>query len=137
LDHVVRVWAADRLCHHVVHTERLEYRAHRAAGDDPGPRLGGAHDHVAGAVAADDVVMQGAPLAQRHADHAAPRLLGGLANGFRHFSGLARAIAHPTLAVPDYDQRGETKASAALPDLGDTIDVDQLLGELAVLAPVP
>src|SRR5205807_9961935 len=88
LDHVVRVWAADRLCHHAVHTERLENRAHRAAGDDPGPRLGGAHDHVAGTVAADDVVMERAALAQRHADHAAPRLLGGLANGFGHFSGL-------------------------------------------------
>src|SRR5262249_30748156 len=114
-------------------------RAHRAAGDDPGPGLGRAHDHPAGAVAADDVVVQCPPLAQRHADHAAARLLGGLADGFRHFSGLARAVADPTLAVADDDERGKAKAPAAFYDLRDAVDVDQLFGEFAVFAfpPLP
>src|ERR1700685_518362 len=35
-NHVVGVRGADRLRHHVLDAERLEHRAHRAAGDDPG-----------------------------------------------------------------------------------------------------
>src|SRR5947209_13443221 len=92
---------------------------------------------MACAIAADDVVMQCAPLAQRYADHAAPRLLGGLANGFRHLPRLTRTIADPTLAVTDHDQRCEAEAPAALHHLRDTIDVDQLFGEFTVLALAP
>jgi hypothetical protein len=40
--------------------EHLEHGAHRTAGDDPGAFRRGAHDHLAGAVTALDVVVQGA-----------------------------------------------------------------------------
>jgi hypothetical protein len=36
-------------------------------------------------------------------------------------------------AVTDDDQSGETKAAATLHDLGDTIDVHQLVDQVAVL----
>ena len=100
----------------------------------PVPGFGGAHDHLAGAVAADDVVVQGAAFAQRHADHAAPRLLGRLADRLGHLARLAGAIADPALAVADDDERGKAEAPAALHHLGDAVDVDELFGELALLA---
>src|SRR5581483_3084749 len=134
LDHVVRVRAADRFGDHVLHPQRLEDRPHRAAGDDAGARLGGADDDLAGAVAVGDVVVQRAALAQRHADHAAPRLLGRLADRLRHLARLARAVADPALAVADDDDRGKAEAAAALDHLGDAVDADELFGELAFLA---
>src|SRR3546814_15428222 len=67
-DHVVGIGVADRLRHHVLHAERLEHRAHRAAGDNAGADLGGAQHHAAGAEVALDIVVQGAALAQRPAD---------------------------------------------------------------------
>src|SRR6185312_12386195 len=54
--HVVRVRRPERLGDHVLHAERLEDGAHRAAGDDAGAGRSGAADDLAGAVAAVDVV---------------------------------------------------------------------------------
>ena len=47
--HVVRVRRAHRLGDDVMHAERLEHGAHRAAGDDAGAGLGGAQQDLAGA----------------------------------------------------------------------------------------
>ena len=80
------------------------------------------------------VVMQGAALAQRHADHVALGLLGRLADRLRHLAGLAGAVADAALAVADDDQRGEAEAPAALHHLGDAVDADELLDQLALLA---
>src|SRR4051794_17590625 len=62
-NHVVWVRRALRFRHDVVHAERLEHGAHRTAGDDAGPSRRGAQDDAAGAMAAEDVVMQRAALA--------------------------------------------------------------------------
>src|SRR6185437_11105791 len=134
LDHVVRIGRADRLRHDVLHAQRLEDGAHRAAGDDAGAGRGGAQDDLAGAIAADDVVMERAPFAQRHAHHAAARLVGRIADRLGHFARLARAIADTALAVADDDDRGKAEAPAAFHHLGDTVDADQLFDELAVVA---
>ena len=98
LDHVVRVGRADRLGDDVLDAERLEHRAHRAAGDDAGAGRGGAQHHLAGAVVAVDVVMQRAALAQRHADHAALGRFGRLADRLRHLARLAGAVADAAAA---------------------------------------
>jgi hypothetical protein len=45
---------------------------------------------------------------------------------------LAVAEADPALLVADHDQRREPEAPAALHHLGDAVDVDELVGELAV-----
>src|SRR3954452_12018424 len=134
LDHIVRVRRADRFRNDVLHAERLEDRAHRAAGDDAGAGFGRPNDYLAGSIAVGDVVVQGAPLAQRHSDHAAPCLLGRLADRLRHLARLAGAVADPAFLVADDDERGEAEPPTALHDLGDTVDVDQLFGELALLA---
>ena len=89
------------------------------------------HD-LARAVTAVDVVMQRAAFAQRHADQRALGGFGRLADGFRHFARLAVAEADAALLVADDDERGEAEARAALHHLGDAVDVDELVDELAV-----
>src|SRR4051794_2791843 len=134
LDHVVRVRRTDRFGDDILHAERLEDRPHRAAGDNAGAGLGRPNDYLAGAVAVGDIMVQGAALAQRHADHAAPRLLGRLADRLRHLARLAGAVADPALFVADDDERREAEPPAAFDDLCNAVDVDQLFGELAFLA---
>src|SRR6185312_923225 len=134
LDHVVRIGGANRLGDHVVNAERLEDGPHRPAGDDAGPGHGDAEHDAAGAIVPDHVMMQGAALAQRHADHAALGLLGRLADRLRYLAGLAGAVADPALAVADHHQGGEAEPPAALHDLGDAVDADELLNELDLVA---
>src|SRR5437016_8120006 len=65
-NHVVGVGRSDRLCHDVLDAERLEYRAHRAAGDDAGTGRRRAQVNAPRTMTAGDVVMQRAAFAQRH-----------------------------------------------------------------------
>src|SRR4029077_10697045 len=130
--HVVRVRSAERLRHHVLHAQRFEYRAHRAAGDDAGAGRGGAQIDAAGAVAAGHVMVQRAPFAQRHAGEPALGRLGRLADRLRHLARLAVAETDPAFLVADDDQGGKAEAAAALDHLGDAIDVDELVDEFAV-----
>ena len=89
---------------------------------------------VPGGVATADVVMQCAALAQGDADHGALGFLGGLANGLRHFTRLARTEADAAIAVAHHNQCTERKAAATLDHLGDAIDAHQLFDELALFA---
>src|SRR5271169_5977942 len=92
-NHVVGVRRADRFGHHVLDTERLEHRAHRAARDDAGTRWRRTQVHPARAMTAGDIVMQCAAFAQRHARQVALRRLGGLADRLRNLARLAVAEA--------------------------------------------
>src|SRR5262249_2909713 len=130
--HVVRVGRADRLCHHVLDAERLEHRAHWAAGDDAGTGRRRTQIDTAGAVPTGDVVMQGAALPPRDPGQVAPGGARCLADRLRHLARLAVAETDPTLLVADDDQRRKAEALAALDDLRHAIDVDQLVDELAV-----
>src|SRR6185295_11489325 len=58
--------------------------------------------------------------------------VGGLADGFRHFARLAMAKADAAIAVAHHHQSSETEAAATLHDLGDTIDVHQLVDQIVV-----
>ena len=131
-NHVVRVRRTHRLGDDVMHAERLEDGAHRTAGDDAGTGLGGAQQNLAGAMAALDVVMQRAARAQRHEDQVALGRFGRLADRLRHFARLAVTEADAALLVADDDERGKAEATAALDDLGDAVDVDELVDEFAV-----
>src|ERR1700676_3235221 len=131
-NHVVRIRGADRLRHHVLDAERLEHRAHRAAGDDAGTRRRRPQKNPAGAVTAGDIMMQRAAFAQRHPGQIALGRLGRLADRLGHFARLAVAEADAPLLVADHDQRRKAEALAALDDLRHTIDVDELVDELAV-----
>ena len=83
-------------------------------------------------MAPGDVVMQRASLAQRHAGQRALGGVGRLADRLRHLARLAVAEADAAFLVADDDQSGKAEAPAALHDLGDAIDVDELVDELAV-----
>ena len=98
----------------------------------PVPGLAALQQHLAGAVTAVHVVMQRPARAQRHEDHVALGALGRLADGFRHFARLAVTEADAALLVADDHEGGEAEATAALDDLGDAVDVDELVDELAV-----
>src|SRR6185503_13665951 len=56
----------------------------------------------------------------------------GLADGFRHFARLAMTEADAAGAVTHHHQGGEAEAAATLHNLGDAIDVDQLVHQVAV-----
>ena len=103
------------------------------AGDDAGARGRRAQDDLAGAEAAGtghDVAY--GLRASGYADHVALRGIGGLADGFRHFAGLARTEADAALGIAHHDQRGESKPASALHHLGDAVDVDKLVDEFLV-----
>ena len=61
-------------------------------------------------------------------------VLSSLAGGFRNLNGLADAAADAALAVADDDQRSKAHVAAALHGLGDAVDRNHLLLELALLA---
>jgi hypothetical protein len=84
------------------------------------------------AVMAGDVVMERAAFAQRYAHHGALRCIRRLADRFRYFACLAVTEADAALLVADDDERCETEALSALHDLGDAIDVDELVDDPAV-----
>src|ERR1700704_464650 len=131
-NHVVGVRRSDRLRHHVLNAKGLEHRAHRPAGDDAGPRRGCAQVDPARAVTAGDIVMQRAAFAQRDARQIALRRFGRLADGFRNFARLAVAESDPALLIANDDQGRKAEALAALDHLRHTIDVNELVDELAV-----
>src|SRR5690606_11836606 len=130
--HVVGVGGSERLGNDILYAENLEYRTHRATRDDAGTGAGCAHEHLAGAMSDVNVVVQRTAFAQRHENHVALGRLGCLADGFRHFARLAMAEAYATLLVANDHESRETKTAATLDHLGNTVDVDQLVDELAV-----
>src|SRR5690606_12996890 len=130
--HVVGIRGALALGDDVVDAQGLENGAHRAAGDDAGTGRCGAQDDLAGAVAALHVMVQRARFAQRNPDHLALGLFGRLADGFRHFAGLAVAEADAALLVADDHKSGEAEAATTLHNLGDAVDVDQTIHKLAI-----
>jgi hypothetical protein len=121
-----------RLGHDVLDAQGFENRAHRTTGDDARAGRGGAHHDLASAPTAVAVVVQGARLAERDADHGLLGFFGRLADGFRHFTRLAMTEADAALLVADDHQSGEAEATAALNGGGDAVDVDELFDDVAV-----
>lgn len=67
----------------------------------------------------------------RDRDHVAPRSVDSLAYGLRNFVCLSGSKSDATLTVSDRDERVEGETTSALHDLGDAIDRDHVLDELA------
>ncbi|EXU82662.1 hypothetical protein AX23_11295 [Brucella melitensis 548] len=76
--------------------------------------------------------MQRTARTQRYEDHVALGSFGRLTDSFRHFTCLAMTEAHAALLVANNDERSKTEATAALDDLGNTVDVNELIDEFAV-----
>jgi hypothetical protein len=83
-------------------------------------------------MSAGNIVMQRAALAQWHPGQSPLGGVGRLADRLRHLTGLAVTEADATLLIADYDQRGKAEPAAAFHDLGDAVDMHELIDELAV-----
>ena len=89
-------------------------------------------DYVKAKEMAEAIMMQRTAFLQRNANHC---LLGSgrrLADRFRHFARLAMTKADATLLVADDDESSEAEATTTLHHLGDAVDMDQAIDELAV-----
>src|SRR6185437_2307578 len=87
---------------------------------------------ASGAVEVFEVVMQRTARTQRYENHVALGRFGRLADRFRHFARLAVAEADAALLVADDDEGCKAETPAALDDLGDAVDVDELIDDAVV-----
>ncbi|MNL36644.1 hypothetical protein D3C87_1587370 [compost metagenome] len=76
--------------------------------------------------------MQRTAVTQRYEDQIALCGFSCLADSFRHFTSLAMTEANATLLVANDDESSKTETTAALDDLGDAVDRDQLVDEFAI-----
>src|SRR5690606_220857 len=113
-DHVVRVLSAVRFSDDILNTQHLKDCPHRTTGDNSGTLRRGAHDDLAGAVAAFHIVMQRAAFAQWHADHGAFGCFCGFADRLGDLFGLTLTKADTALLIAYDDQRGKAKALTTL-----------------------
>jgi hypothetical protein len=81
-------------------------------------------------MSADDFVRDRSA-GHRDRDHVAARSIDSLAYGLRDFVRLSGSKSDAALTVSDCDERVEGEATSALHDLGDAIDRDNVLYELA------
>src|SRR5204862_273279 len=103
-----------------------------AAGDHARTLGGGAQQHAPGAEDAGHLVGdRGAVLG--HPEEVATRALDALLDRQRDLVRLAVADADLGLLVADHHERGEREAPAALDHLGDAVDLDDPLLEVALL----
>ena len=130
LQHVDRVRRAERLREHVPDASQLEHRADAPARDHARPGRRGAQDHARGAEAAEHLVRDRLAVLG-HGEEVLLRVLDGLRDRERHLARLPVADADPVDLVPDDDERGEREPPAALHDLGDAVDLDDSLLQLA------
>src|SRR5919108_1097674 len=132
LEHVDRVRRAEALREDVADAAQLEDGADAAAGDDAGSLARRTQQHPRGAVRAEDLVRDRRAVL-RDREEVLLRVLDGLRDRERHLTRLAVADADPVDLVPDHHERGEREPPAALDDLGDAVDLDHALLELAGL----
>src|SRR4029079_3700149 len=132
LQHVDRVRRAQALREDVADAGELEDGADAAAGDDAGALARRAEQHACGVELPDDLV--GDRLAVlRHREEVLLGVVHRLRDRERHLPGLAVAHAYAIDLVAAHHERREREAPAALHDLGDTVDLDHALLELAGL----
>src|SRR5438067_7096140 len=129
----MRIGRAELLGEDILNPGRLEDGPDRTAGDDARAFRGRLEHDLAGAVVAENGVRnRGAGHGDGH--HVLLGDLDPLLDCRRHFLGLARAETDAAFAVADHDQRGEAEVLAAFDDLGDAVDVDDLVDHPAFAA---
>src|SRR5207248_8561386 len=69
---------------------------------------------------------------RRHGEHLLLLSVDGLSDRQRHLASLAVADTDAVDLVADHDERREREPAAALDDLGDAVDLDHALLELAL-----
>src|SRR5438067_6114084 len=131
--HVVGIRRPVTFRQDVGHADDLEYRAHRAAGDDPRASGCGLHRYPRRSVPAFDGMMQRAAL-KPHLDHPASGLFHRLLHRHRDFLRLPLAHANPAIAIAHDRKRREGENASALHDLRYAVDADHLLSQ--AIAPI-
>ena len=113
-----------------MNTRSLQYRAHGAAGNDPGAFSSRFEQNLTGSETAQHPMRDGVVIA----NHARQLFLGGfnaLLDGNRDFPRFARGKTnHAFVRVANDDQRGKTHILSALDHLGHAIDGDHLIFQL-------
>src|SRR5687767_15074272 len=130
---VVRIRRAEALGQDVGNARAFHDGAHGTTRDHARPWSGGLHEDLSGAVMTDDLVRdRGA--GKWNGEHLATRAVDRLPDGFRHFVRLAGREPDAALAVANRNQCVERKAPAALHDLGDAVDRDDVLEKVGPFA---
>src|SRR5277367_3049922 len=132
LDEIVGIRRAEAFGQDVANTGQLDHGAHTARRDDAGAFGGRAQHDASRAETSDDFVRNGAVL-NRHADQAFLGAIDALANRLGHFVGFAEAESDQAVMIARNHQRAEAEAASALHDLGDAVDVHDLLFDLEAL----
>src|SRR5439155_26887860 len=104
LHHVVRIPRPLRFGQDVADAHRLEHPPDAAAGDHAGSFACRLEQHAPRAEVTDHFVRNGVAR-EGHLEEVLLRLLAALADGLRHFVGLAEARADVALAVADHHER--------------------------------
>src|SRR6266516_464920 len=131
LEHVDRVRRPQALREDVANAADLEHSADAAARDHARSLAGRAQQHARGAELAQDLVGDRRALL-RHGEQVLLRIVDRLGDRERHLARLAVTDADAVDLVPDHDERREREPPAALDDLGDAVDLDHALLELAL-----
>src|SRR5262245_9676972 len=129
-NHVVRIRGAEALREDVGDAGAFHDGAHRTARDDARARSRRLHPDLSGAVRTHDFVRDRCP-GERNRHHLAAGSIDGLPNGLRHFVRLARREADFALTVAHRNERVEREATTTFYDLGDAVDRDHVLDEIA------
>ena len=96
------------------------------AGDNAGAFGRGLQQNLRGAVTSNHLVRDGGAL-QVELDQVFLGLLDSLLDGHGHFTGFAHAEAGMPMAVANHHERGEAEVLAALDDLRDAVDGDDVI----------
>src|SRR5271166_270991 len=131
-DEVVRIRRAQPLGQNVADAGELDDRTHAARRNHAGAFGSRAQHDAAGAETSDHFVRNRTVL-NRHAHQAFLGAVDALADGLGHFVGLAQAEAHQAVVIAGDDQGAEAEAASALDDLGDAVDMHDLLFDLEAL----
>src|SRR5688572_13583417 len=131
--HVVRIRGPQALRENVLDARALQHRAHRTAGDYTGAWRRWLHEYPPRAMLAHDLVRNRSS-GQRYTDAVPTRSIDRLANGLGHFVRLPGGDADLALPVANGHESVEGESAATRYDLGDTIERDDVLDEIAAFA---
>ena len=129
LDDIGGVAGAERLGEEVLDTRRFDHGAHAAAGDEAGSGRSGAQEDASAAELAHDFVGNRV-VPERNGFEMFAGRIGGFADGFGDFVGLAETDAYLALAIPDDEERAEAESATAFDDFGASVDEDDFFEQV-------
>src|SRR5919197_3164080 len=132
LRHVDRVRRAEALREDVADPSQLEHGADAAARDHAGSLAGRPEQDARGVRPPEDLVRDRRAVL-RNGEEVLLRVLDRLGDRKRHLARLAVADPDTIDLVADHHECGEREAASALDDLGEAVDLDDALLELAAL----